>query len=290
MKVLVTGVKGQLGYDCMKELEKRGYDAVGIDIDECDITDSEAIDNVISAASPDVVIHCAAWTAVDLAEDEDKIDTVRKVNATGTSNIAKVCKKLDCKMIYISTDYVFDGEGTRPWEPDDERHPLNVYGQTKYEGELAVEENLSKFFIVRIAWVFGVNGKNFIKTMLNLGKTHDRLTVVNDQIGTPTYTKDLSRLLVDMAESDKYGRYHATNEGGYISWYDFTVEIMKQASKYNEAYGKVEVSPVDSLAYPSKAKRPANSRMDKSKLTANGFQPLPTWQDALSRYLLEIEF
>lgn len=290
MKVLVTGVKGQLGYDCMKELTSRGYEAIGIDVDDCDITDAKAVENVITAANPDVVIHCAAWTAVDLAEDDDKIETVRKVNATGTENIAKMCKKLDCKMIYISTDYVFNGEGTRPWEPDDERAPLNVYGQTKYEGELAVEENLSKFFIVRIAWVFGVNGKNFIKTMLNLGKTHDKLTVVSDQIGTPTYTKDLSRLLVDMAESDKYGRYHATNEGGYISWYDFTVEIMKQASKYNDVYSKVEVSPVGSDAYPAKAKRPSNSRMDKSKLVANGFEPLPTWQDALSRYLLEIEF
>lgn len=290
MKVLVTGVKGQLGYDCMNELASRGYEAIGVDVDDCDITDAAAVERVISSANPDVVIHCAAWTAVDLAEDEDKIETVRRVNATGTENIAKMCKKLDCKMIYISTDYVFDGEGTRPWEPDDERNPLNVYGQTKYEGELAVEENLSKYFIVRIAWVFGVNGKNFIKTMLNLGKTHDKLTVVSDQVGTPTYTKDLSRLLVDMAESDKYGRYHATNEGGYISWYDFTVEIMKQASKYNEAYAKVSVSPVDSSAYPAKAKRPANSRMDKSKLVANGFEPLPTWQDALSRYLLEIEF
>ncbi len=290
MKVLVTGVKGQLGYDVMNELAKRNYDAVGVDVDDMDITDASAVNSVITDAAPDVVIHCAAWTAVDLAEDEDKIDKVRMVNATGTENIAKVCKKLDCKMIYISTDYVFDGEGTRPWEPDDERHPLNVYGQTKYEGELAVENNLSKYFIVRIAWVFGVNGKNFIKTMLNLGKSHDTLSVVNDQIGTPTYTYDLARLLVDMAESDKYGKYHATNEGGYISWFDFTCEIMKQASAYNPAYADVKVMPVDSSSFPAKAKRPANSRMDKSKLTANGFSPLPTWQDALSRYLKEIDF
>lgn len=290
MKVLVTGVKGQLGYDVMNELALRNHEAVGVDIDEMDITDAASVNDVITAAAPDAVIHCAAWTAVDLAEDAENIDKVRLVNATGTENIAKVCKKLDCKMIYISTDYVFDGQGTRAWEPDDERAPLNVYGQTKYEGELAVEANLSKYYIVRIAWVFGVNGKNFIKTMLNLGKTHDKLTVVNDQIGTPTYTYDLAKLLVDMAETDKYGRYHATNEGGYISWYDFTCEIMKQAGEINPIYKNVSVSPVDSSAYPAKAKRPANSRMDKSKLAANGFTPLPTWQDALSRYLKEIEF
>lgn len=290
MKVLVTGVKGQLGYDVVNELTKRGHTAVGVDVEEMDITDSKAVDSVIKSTSPDAVIHCAAWTAVDLAEDEDKQEKVRLVNAVGTENIAKVCKELDCKMIYISTDYVFDGTGTRPWEPDDERNPLNVYGQTKYEGELAVEKYLSKYYIVRIAWVFGVNGKNFIKTMLNLGKTHDKLTVVNDQIGTPTYTYDLARLLVDMAETDKYGRYHVTNEGGYISWYDFTCEIMKQAKQYNPAYENVTVLPVDSSSYPSKAKRPSNSRMDKSKLTANGFTPLPTWQDALARYLKEIEF
>ena len=290
MKVLVTGVKGQLGHDIMNELAKRNHEAIGVDIDEMDITDADSVNNVIKATAPDVVIHCAAWTAVDLAEDEDKIEKVRLVNAAGTENIAKVCKELDCKMIYISTDYVFDGQGTRPWEPDDERHPLNVYGQTKYEGELAVENNVDKFFIVRIAWVFGVNGKNFIKTMLNLGKTHDKLTVVSDQIGTPTYTYDLARLLVDMSETDKYGRYHVTNEGGYISWYDFTLEIMKQAGQYNDVYKKVEVTPVDSSAYPAKAKRPSNSRMDKSKLTDNGFTPLPTWQDALGRYLKEIEF
>ena len=289
MKVLVTGVKGQLGYDVMNELALRNHEAVGVDIDEMDITNADSVNDVITATAPDVVIHCAAWTAVDLAEDAENIDKVRLVNATGTENIAKVCKKLDCKMIYISTDYVFDGQGTRAWEPDDERAPLNVYGQTKYEGELAVEANLTKYYIVRIAWVFGVNGKNFIKTMLNLGKTHDKLTVVNDQIGTPTYTYDLAKLLVDMAETDKYGRYHATNEGGYISWYDFTCEIMKQAGAINPVYKNVSVAPVDSSAYPAKAKRPANSRMDKSKLAANGFTPLPTWQDALSRYLKEIK-
>lgn len=290
MKILVTGVKGQLGHDVVNELTKRGHAAVGVDVEEMDITDSKAVNSIIKNVSPDAVIHCAAWTAVDLAEDEDKQEKVRLVNSVGTENVAKVCKELDCKMIYISTDYVFDGTGTRPWEPDDARSPLNVYGQTKYEGELAVEKYLSKYYIVRIAWVFGVNGKNFIKTMLNLGKTHDKLTVVNDQIGTPTYTYDLARLLVDMAETDKYGRYHATNEGGYISWYDFTCEIMRQAKQYNPIYGNVEIVPVDSSSYPSKAKRPSNSRMDKSKLAANGFTPLPTWQNALERYLKKIEF
>lgn len=290
MKVLVTGVKGQLGHDVVNELTKRGHTTIGVDIEEMDITDENAVDSIIKNASPDAVIHCAAWTAVDLAEDEDKQEKVRLVNAVGTENIAKVCKELDCKMIYISTDYVFDGTGTRPWKPDDVRRPLNVYGQTKYEGELAVEKHLSKYYIVRIAWVFGVNGKNFIKTMLSLGKLHDKLTVVNDQIGTPTYTYDLARLLADMAETDKYGKYHATNEGGYISWYDFTCEIMRQAKQYNPVYGNVTVFPVDSSSYPSKAKRPSNSRMDKSKLAANGFTPLPTWQDALARYLKKIEF
>lgn len=287
MKVLVTGVKGQLGYDVMKELDKRGYDAVGVDIEEMDITDEASVDQVITKENPDVVVHCAAWTAVDAAEDEENIPKVMKVNATGTENIAKVCKKLDAKMIYISTDYVFDGQGERAWEPEDERNPLNVYGESKYQGELAVQKYLDKYYIVRIAWVFGVNGKNFIKTMLRLGKTHDKLTVVSDQIGTPTYTYDLARLLVDMAEADKYGIYHATNEGGYISWYDFTVEIMKQAGQYDDKYNHVEVSPVGSDEYPAKAKRPSNSRMDKSKLVQNGFIPLPTWQDALGRYLKE---
>lgn len=289
MKVFVTGIKGQLGFDVMNELEKIGHEAVGTDVEELDITDAEAVDKFISRVNPDAVIHCAAWTAVDAAEDEENIDKVRVVNASGTENIAKVCKKLDCKMIYISTDYVFDGQGENPWKPDDERSPLNVYGQTKYEGELAVEKNLEKFFIVRIAWVFGVNGKNFIKTMLNLGKSRDSLTVVNDQIGTPTYTYDLARLLVDMAESDKYGRYHATNEGGYISWYDFACEIFRQAGNINPIYKKVSISPVSADCYPAKAKRPSNSRMDKSKLTENGFEPLPSWQNALERYLKEIE-
>lgn len=288
MKVLVTGVKGQLGYDVVNELTKRGHTAVGVDIEEMDITDKSSVENVMAQVQPDTVIHCAAWTAVDLAEDGDKKEKVHLVNAVGTENIAKMCKKLDCKMIYISTDYVFDGQGTRAWEPDDDRNPLNVYGQTKYEGELAVEQNLEKYFIVRIAWVFGVNGKNFIKTMLNLGKTHDKLTVVDDQIGSPTYTYDLARLLVDMAETEKYGRYHATNEG-LCSWYDFACEIFRQASKINPDYKKVQVSPVDSSAYPAKAKRPSNSRMNKDKLTDNGFEKLPTWQNALERYLKEIE-
>jgi len=268
MKVLVTGAKGQLGNDVINELSKRGHTPVGVDVEEMDITDINAVDGVMKSVSPDAVIHCAAWTAVDLAEDEDNREKVRLVNAVGTENIAKNCKELDCKMIYISTDYVFNSTGTRPLQPDDERSPLNVYGQTKYEGELAVEKYLSKYYIVRIAWVFGKNGKNFIKTMLNLGKTHDTLTVVDDQIGTPTYTYDLARLLVDMAETDKYGRYNVTNEGGYISWYDFTCEIMKQAKEYDAVYGNVKVLPVDSSAYPSKAKRPKNSRMDKSKLVA----------------------
>lgn len=281
MKVFVTGVKGQLGYDVMNELEKQGLEGIGVDIDEMDITDADQVNKVIKEAAPDAVIHCAAYTAVDAAEDNE--DICRKVNAQGTENIAKVCEELDIKMMYISTDYVFDGQGERPWKPDDERKPLNVYGQTKYEGELAVEEHVKKFFTVRIAWVFGVNGKNFIKTMLNLGKTHDHLTVVDDQTGSPTYTYDLARLLVDMIQTDKYGRYHATNEG-LCTWYEFACEIFKQAGM------NVSVAPVSSDEYPAKAKRPSNSRMDKSKLTANGFQPLPTWQDALSRYLKEIEY
>ena len=288
MRVLVTGVKGQLGHDVMNELAKRNHTGIGVDIEEMDITDAASVERVIKESNVEAVIHCAAWTAVDLAEDEDKIDKVRQVNANGTENIAKVCAELDLKMIYISTDYVFDGQGTRPWEPDDERHPLNVYGQTKYEGELAVEKYLTKYYIVRIAWVFGVNGKNFIKTMLNLGKTHDQLTVVDDQIGSPTYTYDLARLLVDMVETDKYGRYHATNEG-LCSWYEFACEIFRQAAKINPVYEKVHVTPVDSSKYPAKAKRPSNSRMSKEKLTENGFERLPSWQDALLRYLKEIE-
>ncbi len=280
MKVLVTGVKGQLGYDVVNELEKRGIEAVGVDIEEMDITDANSVDNVISEAAPDAVIHCAAYTAVDAAEDN--VEVCRKVNADGTQNIANICKKLDCKMVYISTDYVFDGKGERPWEPDDERHPLNVYGQTKYEGELAVQNTLEKYFIVRIAWVFGVNGKNFIKTMLNLGRTREHVTVVNDQFGSPTYTYDLARLLVDMVLTDKYGIYHATNEG-ICTWYEFACEIFRQAGI------QVEVEPVSAEQYKAKAERPSNSRMNKEKLTENGFEKLPTWQDALSRYLPEIQ-
>ena len=277
MKVLVTGTKGQLGYDVVNELEKRGHTAVAVDIEEMDITDAVSVERVITEAEVEAVIHCAAYTAVDAAEDN--VEICRRVNAEGTKNIAKVCKKLDLKMIYI--DYVFDGEGERPWEPDDERHPLNVYGQTKYEGELAVEKYLEKYFIVRIAWVFGVNGKNFIKTMLKLSETHEELNVVDDQVGSPTYTYDLAVLLVDMVESDKYGRYHATNEG-LCTWYEFAKEIFRQAGV------EVKVNPVTSDMFPAKAKRPKNSRMSKEKLDANGFHRLPTWQDALERYLSEI--
>lgn len=284
MKALVTGVKGQLGFDVVNELKKRGHTAIGVDIEEMDITDKVSVEKVINEIKPDVVIHCAAWTAVDSAEEEENISKVRNVNAKGTENIAKVCKALDIKMVYISTDYVFDGQGTEPWKPDCKDYkPLNVYGQTKLEGELAVSSNLDKFFIVRIAWVFGVNGNNFIKTMLKLSDKYDTLRVVNDQIGTPTYTYDLARLLVDMVETDKYGYYHATNEGGYISWYDFACEIFKQAGK------NVNVIPVTTEEYGlSKAARPFNSRLDKSKLVENGFEPLPTWQNALERYLKKI--
>ncbi len=286
MKVLVTGAKGQLGYDVVNELAKRGHTAIGVDIDEMDITDKHSVQMVIGKTKPDAVIHCAAWTAVDLAEDDDKIALVRAVNTDGTRNIAEVCKKLNCKMMYISTDYVFDGQGTEPWKPDCKDYaPLNVYGQTKLDGELAVVETLDKYFIVRIAWVFGVNGNNFIKTMLNIGKKYEQITVVNDQIGTPTYTYDLARLLVDMIETEKYGYYHATNEGGYISWYDFACEIFRQAGY------STKVKPVTTEEYGlSKAKRPFNSRLDKRKLIENGFNPLPTWQDALSRYLKEIDY
>lgn len=302
MKVFVTGVAGQLGHDVMNELAKRGHEGIGTDLaaeysgvqDESavtkmpyvplDITNAEAVAETLEELRPDAVIHCAAWTAVDLAEDDDKVEKVRAVNAGGTRNIANACKAQDCKMLYLSTDYVFDGQGTEPWKPDCKDYkPLNVYGQTKLEGELAVSETLEKYFIVRIAWVFGLNGKNFIKTMLNVGKTHDTVRVVNDQIGTPTYTYDLARLLVDMIESDKYGYYHATNEGGYISWYDFTCEIFRQAGY------STKVIPVTTEEYGlSKAARPFNSRLDKHKLAENGFQPLPSWQDALSRYLIEI--
>ncbi|HJB28828.1 MAG TPA: dTDP-4-dehydrorhamnose reductase [Candidatus Blautia faecavium] len=279
MRVLVTGVKGQLGHDVMNELEKRGYEGIGVDVEEMDITDRETVERVMREVHPDKVVHCAAWTAVDDAED--KVELCRKINAYGTENIARMCKELSAPMIYLSTDYVFDGEGTRPWEPDDERHPLNVYGQTKYEGELAVEKYLDAYFIVRIAWVFGVNGKNFIKTMLRLSETHDTITVVDDQVGSPTYTYDLARLLVDMLETEKYGRYHATNEG-LCSWYEFAKEIFRQAGR------EVKVIPVSSEEYPAKAKRPHNSRMNKDKLREMGFAPLPAWEDALSRYLKEI--
>ena len=282
MNVLVTGAAGQLGHDVVLELEKRGHTAVGVDIADMDITDAEACARVIPAHAPDAVIHCAAWTAVDLAEDcEEK---VRSINAKGTENIAQVCRQLGCKMMYISTDYVFDGQGETPWQPDCKDYaPLSVYGKTKLEGELAVSSLLEKFFIVRIAWVFGVNGKNFIKTMLALGEKYDTLRVVCDQIGTPTYTYDLARLLVDMMETDKYGYYHATNEGGYISWAEFAAEIFRQAGM------NTQVTPVTTQEYGlSKAARPFNSRLDKSKLVDNGFTPLPTWQDALARYLKEI--
>ena len=283
MKVLVTGVKGQLGYDVVNELTKRGHEFVGVDIDEMDITDGEACRRVITEAAPDAVIHCAAYTAVDAAEDNE--DLCRRVNADGTRNIALVCRDLDIKMVYISTDYVFDGQGETPWEPDCKAYaPLNVYGQTKLGGELAVAQTLEKYFIVRIAWVFGLNGKNFIKTMLQVGKNHPQVHVVNDQIGTPTYTYDLARLLVDMMETEKYGYYHATNEGGYISWYDFTKEIYRQAGI------STEVQPVTTAEYGlSKAARPFNSRLEKKKLKENGFTPLPTWQDALGRYLQELK-
>lgn len=301
MKFFVTGVNGQLGHDVMNELNKCGHEGVGSDIASAyagvddgsavakmpyvslDITDKEAVEKVIFSIKPDAVIHCAAWTAVDMAEDDDKVESVRRVNAGGTQNIADVCKLLDCKMLYLSTDYVFDGQGEKPWEPDCKDYkPLNVYGQTKLEGELAVSNTLKKYFIVRIAWVFGMNGKNFIKTMINVGKTHEEVRVVNDQIGTPTYTYDLARLLVDMCETEKYGYYHATNEGGYISWYDFCAEFYKQ-------YGlNTRVIPVTTAEYGlNKATRPTNSRLDKHKQVEMGFTPLPTWQDAVSRYLKE---
>lgn len=283
MKIFVTGVKGQLGFDVVNELNKRGHEPIGVDIDELDITKEKDVRTMLEGVRPDGVIHCAAWTAVDDAENNR--DKVMEVNAKGTEYIAKGCKDLDIPMIYISTDYVFSGQGTEPWKPDDKREPLNVYGESKYRGELAVEEVLDKYYIVRIAWVFGQNGHNFINTMLNLGKTHDKLTVVDDQIGTPTYTYDLARLLVDMIETEKYGTYHVTNEGGFISWCDFTVEIMKQAGELDDIYKKVKVLPVSSDVYPAKAKRPSNSRMDKSKLVENGFEPLPDWEDALNRYL-----
>lgn len=304
MKVLVTGVAGQLGHDVMNELHKRGYEGVGSDVApqysgaddgtavtkmdyvQMDITNSEEVTETIKKVNPDVVVHCAAWTAVDLAEESENKEKVMAINVGGTENIARVCKELDCKMVYISTDYVFDGYGTRPWEEDCKDYaPLNVYGESKLMGEKVVSLNLEKYFIVRIAWVFGVNGNNFIKTMLKVGKKFDTLKVVNDQIGTPTYTYDLSRLLVDMIETDKYGYYHATNEGGYISWYDFACEIFKQAGY------KTKVNPVTTEEYGvSKARRPFNSRLNKTKLVENGFTPLPDWKDALNRYLKEIDY
>ncbi|SDW47902.1 dTDP-4-dehydrorhamnose reductase [Kandleria vitulina] len=300
MKVFVTGVAGQLGHDVMNELAKRGYEGIGTDLKETysgvqdgspvttmpyvslDITDTKAVEETITGVNPDVIVHCAAWTAVDAAED--KKDLVHKINVEGTQNIANVAKKIDAKMVYISTDYVFNGQGETPWDPDCKDYaPLSVYGETKLGGEQAVSNTLDKYFIVRIAWVFGLNGNNFIKTMLRVGKTHDQVTVVSDQIGTPTYTLDLSRLLVDMIETDKYGYYHATNEGGFISWYEFTKEIYRQAGY------STKVLPVTTEEYGiSKAARPFNSRLDKSKLVKNGFTPLPTWQDALSRYLKEL--
>ncbi len=294
MKVLVTGVKGQLGFDVVNELKRKNIEAVGVDIEEMDITDKFSVNKVIKEVNPDAVIHCAAWTAVDAAENEDKKEKVKLVNVYGTQNIADVCKELNIKMMYISTDYVFNGEGTTPWQPDCKDYaPQNVYGQTKLDGELAVSNTLDKFFIVRIAWVFGKNGNNFIKTMLKVGKTHDQLKVVSDQIGTPTYTYDLAKLLVSMIVTDKYGYYHATNEGGYISWWDFTKEIFKQATELGyERYSEknITVTPVTTEEYGvSKAKRPFNSRLDKTKLVANGFTPLPTWQDAVRRYLKEID-
>ena len=294
MKVLVTGVKGQLGYDVVNELKKRKHIPKGVDIEEMDITDRESVDKMVKEVKPDAVIHCAAWTAVDAAEDEDKREKVRLVNAVGTEYIASVCKDMNIKMMYISTDYVFNGQGEEPWKPDCKEYaPLSVYGQTKLDGELVVSRLLAKYFIVRIAWVFGKNGKNFIRTMLNVGKTHHKLTVVCDQVGTPTYTYDLARLLVDMIETDKYGYYHATNEGGYISWYDFAVEIFKQAVELGHteySTDRLSVAPVTTAEYGiSKAVRPFNSRLDKSKLIESGFEPLPTWQDALHRYLQEIE-
>ncbi len=284
MRILVTGVNGQLGHDVVNQLKSRGHHPVGVDIGEMDITDCESVADVLSNVNPDAVIHCAAWTAVDSAEDNE--DKVRLVNAYGTENIAKQCKKLGCKLMYLSTDYVFDGQGNAPWHPDCKNYkPLNVYGQTKLEGELAVSGLVDKFFIVRIAWVFGKNGNNFIKTMLRLSETHNTLRVVNDQIGTPTYTFDLARLLVDMVETEKYGYYHATNEGGYISWAEFAEAIFKTANK------NVKVIPVSTKEYGlSKAVRPFNSRLDKSKLIENGFKPLPAWQDALKRYLEEINY
>lgn len=312
MKILVTGVAGQLGHDVVNELVTRGHQPIGTDLAEnyagiadnspvttapyysLDLTKEDDVFRLLSDLKPDAVIHCAAWTAVDAAEDEDKKDLVYAINESATSYLASACKACGAKMMYISTDYVFNGQGDQPWEPDCKDYaPLNVYGNSKLKGELAVSSILDKYFIVRIAWVFGVNGKNFIKTMLNVGKNHDQLKVVCDQVGTPTYTYDLARLLVDMIESDKYGYYHATNEGGFISWYDFTLEIFRQAIQmgHEEYKDRLSVSPVTTKEYGvSKAARPFNSRLSKQKLVDNGFTPLPDWKDALARYLKEIEF
>lgn len=279
MKILVTGVKGQLGYDIVKECEKRNIDAIGVDIDEMDITNNAQVEEVIKGAQVDAVIHCAAWTAVDKAEDE--IEICRKVNKDGPENIAKVCQELDIPMMYFSTDYVFNGTGEKPWMEYGKREPLNVYGQTKYEGELAVEK-LDKHFILRISWVFGVHGNNFVKTMLRLGEERGAVSVVDDQVGSPTYTFDLAKLCVDMIQTDKYGTYHATNQG-YCSWYEFACEIFKQAGM------NVQVTPVDSSMFPAKAMRPKNSRMNQTELDKNGFKRLPNWQDALERYLKQIQ-
>lgn len=283
MKILVTGYKGQLGYDVVNEATSRGIEAIGVDIDEMDITNQEQVNTVIKSGNYDAVVHCAAWTAVDKAEEPELFETVKKVNATGTKYIADVCEELDIPMMYFSTDYVFDGEGTTPWNEYDERHPLNVYGLTKAQGEEFVEK-LKKHFIIRIAWVFGKNGNNFIKTMLRLGKERGAVSVVNDQVGNPTYTYDLAKLVVDMIQTDKYGKYHATNSGDFISWYDFACEIFKQAGM------DVKVTPVDSNQFPAKAKRPKNSRMNQTELDKNGLNRLPAWQDALGRYLKEIEY
>ena len=280
MRFIVTGSKGQLGYDVINELNKRGYEVFGFDVEDMDITDYGCVYSKFSEIKPDAVIHCAAWTAVDLAESNE--GACRRVNAFGTENITECCKAFNSKLIYLSTDYVFNGEGEAPWQVDDKREPINVYGKTKCEGEEFVEA-YEKSFIVRIAWVFGKNGKNFVKTVLKLAKNNNVLNFVNDQIGTPTYTYDLARLLADMAESEKYGKYHATNEGGFISWYDFVIEILKQAN-----IDGVTVNPVSSDEFVTPAKRPHNSRLDKSKLAENGFVPLPDWRDALKRFLTDL--
>lgn len=280
MKLLVTGKTGQLGHDVCKELEARGYEVVGVGSADMDITDADAVRKVLYAHRPDIVIHCAAYTAVDNAEEDE--ETCRKVNVDGTENIARICRELDAGMLYLSTDYVFSGTGERPWKPEDEAEPLGVYGLTKYEGELAVKKHLEKYFIVRVSWIYGINGKNFVKTMLRLGEERGAVSVVDDQVGSPTYTRDLAVLLADMAESEKYGTYHASNEG-VCSWYEFACSIFKEAGMDN-----VTVTPVDSASFPSKAKRPNNSRMDKEKLSANGFSLLPSWQDALRRFLKEL--